>query len=61
MTEQGLEALRALVNVARNQQIRCLSTLKRVMVQQGFEPDHITEAITEWARYEDRKKYGSGN
>lgn len=58
MSEDGYIALRALVNIARNEQIRCLSTLRRVMIQRGFESEHITEAIIEWRSYEDKKKYG---
>ncbi len=59
MSEDGYIALRALVTIARNEQIHCLSTLKRIMVQRGFHAEHISEAITEWKQYEDRKKYGS--
>jgi hypothetical protein len=61
VSDEGYVALRALVNIARNEQIRCLSTLKRVMIQRGFQSEHITEAITTWRSYEESKKYGSSD
>lgn len=61
MSDEGYIALRALVNIARNEQIRCFSNLKRIMIQRGFKSEHIAEAITTWRSYEDGKKYGSSD
>lgn len=58
MTDEAYIALRALLNIARNQQIRSLSTLKRIMIQSGYQPEHIAEAISHWQQYEDKKQYG---
>ncbi|WP_430229616.1 hypothetical protein [Paraburkholderia tropica] len=51
MTEQGFHTLCAMINMARFEQIRCLSTLKRRLVQQGYAQEHIAEAIQAWAKY----------
>lgn len=59
MNDQSFDALRAAIAIARDQNIRCLSTLKRILIQSGFAEQHITEAIAMWRSYEDVKRYGS--
>lgn len=56
MTDEAYIALRAAVNLARNKQVRCLSTLKRLLTQHGFQQEHISEAIKIWANYERSKQ-----
>jgi hypothetical protein len=52
MTDQGYLALCAMINMARFDQIKCVSTLKRVMTQRGYQPEHIAEALGAWAKHE---------
>lgn len=56
MTDQGYLVLRAMIDLARSKQIRCLSTLKRLMVQHGYQQEHIDEAVEQWAKYERAKR-----
>lgn len=61
MTDQSFDALRSAIGLARDQNIRCLSTLKRILVQKGFSEEHIGEAIATWRSYEDVRRYGNSN
>lgn len=56
MTDEVYQALRAAVNLARYEHVRCVSTLKRLLIQRGHAPEHANEAIQTWANYEKDKR-----
>ncbi|MDR6421348.1 hypothetical protein J2801_003636 [Paraburkholderia phenoliruptrix] len=56
MTDAVYQALRAAVNIARYEQVRCVSTLKRLLIQRGHAPDDANEAIQAWVNYERSKQ-----
>ena len=56
MSDETYQALRAAINIARFEQVRCVSTLKRLLIQRGYEPDHVHEAVQAWANYEKGKQ-----
>jgi hypothetical protein len=56
MTPDAYQALRDAVNLARNERIRSVSTLKRLLIQRGHAPEHANEAIQTWANYEKAKR-----
>ncbi|MDR6389154.1 hypothetical protein [Paraburkholderia phenoliruptrix] len=56
MSDETYQALQAAINIARFEQVRCVSTLKRLLIQRGHEPDHVHEAVHAWANYEKGKQ-----
>ncbi|CAH2910822.1 MAG: hypothetical protein CPSOU_1857 [uncultured Paraburkholderia sp.] len=56
MSDETYQALRAAVNIARFDQIRCVSTPKRLLIQRGHAPEHVYEAVQAWAEYEKGKR-----
>jgi aromatic ring-cleaving dioxygenase len=45
------DALRALVNVARNEQIKSVDKLKRKVISLGHHPDDVTVAVKYWTKW----------
>jgi hypothetical protein len=45
------DTLRAVVTVARNEQIRSVATLRLVMCQRGHDPTRVDAAIAYWSNY----------
>jgi hypothetical protein len=56
MTEDAYQALRAAVNLARNEQVRNVAALKSRLRQMGHSDEAATEAIKTWADYERLKR-----
>jgi hypothetical protein len=56
VTDNVYQALRAAVNLARFEQIRCVSTLKRLLIQLGHAPEDASAALQAWANYEKEKR-----
>lgn len=55
MTDEGMEALRVAVTLAKDRQVRSLHVLRSMLQGYGFEPSAITEAVRAWADYEQSK------
>jgi hypothetical protein len=45
------DALRALVNVARNEQIKSVDKLKRKVISLGYHPDDVAAAVKYWTKW----------
>lgn len=53
MTEETFQILRSAVTIARNEQIRRLSTLREKLAQKfPGQDEQIREALAAWAKYE---------
>ncbi|MEK6418466.1 MAG: hypothetical protein V4801_02600 [Burkholderia gladioli] len=52
MNEEVFNALKALVNVSRNENIRTLKACKERALQMGHAEPEIDEAVAYWANYE---------
>jgi hypothetical protein len=52
MTEDGYEALRAALALARNHQVRTVAELRRTLIYKGYKPGPVAEALQFWGNRE---------
>lgn len=56
MTDDAYQALRDAVNIARQQSMRRVGSLKEELIRRGWPEQTVNEAIQTWANYERAKR-----